>query len=191
MNPAMIPTIVSTLIIVIGSAILILWLTRRLPGAIKVLLRFLTITIFTILVFTVGILMARAARTTAFIPQATPIIQPIESMKVEPGTLTVTLSSTGALTPADNQVLSFGASAPVTDVKVAVGDQVHAGDILAQLDTTNIDAQIRNAQMSLTQAQNSLNALTAPPREIDLKIAEESVTAAQASLSGASQTGSS
>ena len=82
-------------------------------------------------------------------------------MKVEPGTLTVTLSSTGALTPADNQVLSFGASAPVTAVNVAVGDQVHAGDILAQLDTTNIDAQIRNAQMSLKQAQNSLTALTA------------------------------
>ncbi|MEO8395275.1 MAG: efflux RND transporter periplasmic adaptor subunit, partial [Chloroflexota bacterium] len=150
----------------------------------------MVITIFTILVFTVGILMARA-RVTTFVPQqTTPIIQPIESMTVKPGTLTVTLSSTGALTPADNQVLSFGASAPVTDVKVAVGDQVHAGDIMAQLDTTNIDAQIRNAQIGLTQAQNSLNALTAPPREIDLKIAEEGVTAAQASLSGASQTGS-
>ena len=116
--------------------------------------------------------MARAARTTTFIPQATPIIQPIESMKVEPGTLTVTLSSTGALTPADNQVLSFWrVRARDRRVNVAVGDQVHAGDILAQLDTTNIDAQIRNAQLSLTQAQNSLNALTAPPREIDLKIA--------------------
>ena len=44
MNPAMIPTLVSTLIIVIGSAILIVWLTRRLPGALKVLLRFVTIT---------------------------------------------------------------------------------------------------------------------------------------------------
>jgi RND family efflux transporter MFP subunit len=185
----MIPTFLSALIIVIASAILILWLTRRLPGALKVLLRFLIITVFTILVFVVGILMARS-RVTTFVPQTTPIVQPIESMVVKPGTLMVTLSATGALTPADNQVLSFGSSGPVTDVKVAVGDQVHKGDILAQLDTTNIDAQIRNAQISLTQAQNALTELTAPPRPIDLKIAEENVTAAQAGLSGAAQTGS-
>ena len=189
MSPAMIPTLVSTLIIVLASGILILWLTRRLPGALKVLFRFVAITAFTILVLVVGLLMARS-RVATFVPEAVPIIQPIESITINPSTLTLTLSATGALTPADNQVLSFGASAPVTDVKVTVGDQVHAGDILAQLDTTNIDSQIRDAQMSLTQAQNSLNALTAPPRAIDLKIAQESVTAAQAGLSAASQTGS-
>jgi hypothetical protein len=44
-------------------------------------------------------------------------------MTVKPGTLTETLSSTGAITPAHQTVLSFGASAPVTDVLVKVGDQ--------------------------------------------------------------------
>jgi HlyD family secretion protein len=184
-------TILSTAIVAIGGVMVIGWTTRRFSagGLFRSLLRFLAMAAFVIVIGLLGLIMARSQPTP--LPQNTPIIQPIESMTVKPGTLTETLGSTGAIAPADQKTLSFGVSAPVTEVLVKVGDTVKAGDVLARVDTANIDSQIRGAQISLTQAQNSLAALTAPPRDIDVKIAQESVTAAQASLSSASQTGSS
>lgn len=190
MNQPLLSTALSTGIIAIGGVLVIGWTTRRFlsGGLIRSLLRFLAMAGFVIAIGLLGLIMARSQRTP--LPDTTPIIQPLESLTIKPGTLTETLGSTGALTPTDQKMLTFGASAPVTDVLVTVGDRVHAGDVLARIDTTTIDAQIRNAQINLTQAQNSLTELTAPPREIDVKIAQAEVTAAQASLSAASQTGS-
>src|SRR5664279_2970257 len=190
MNPVVISTFASTVIVALGGGILIWWLMRHIRwSGIRLMLRFVSVSLFILLVGVVGMIMARAQPTV--LPRATPIITPIETMTAKPGTLTETLSSTGSLTPANETTLSFGASAPVTDVLVEVGDRVHKGDMLARIDTTAIDAQIRNAQMSLTQAQNALTALTAPPSDIDVKIAQASVQSAQAGLSSASQTGSS
>ncbi len=191
MNQPIVSTALSTGIIALGGVLVIGWTTRRFSagGLFRSLLRFLGMAAFVILIGLLGLIMARSQRTP--LPETTPLIQPIESLTIKPGTLTETLGSTGSLTPADQKMLAFGISAPVTEVLVAVGDMVQAGEVLARIDTTTLDAQVRNAQINLTQAQNSLAALTAPPREIDIQIAQAEVTAAQASLSAASQTGSS
>ncbi|MBK8033062.1 MAG: HlyD family efflux transporter periplasmic adaptor subunit [Chloroflexi bacterium] len=112
-----------------------------------------------------------------------------ERATVSTGTLTLTLDAAGSLSPAASETLSFGASAPVTEVLVQVGDTVQAGDVLSRLETTDADARIRLAELQLAQAQASLDALLAPPTQIAIDLAEANVTLAQAQLYSASLSG--
>ncbi|MBE2272526.1 MAG: HlyD family efflux transporter periplasmic adaptor subunit [Anaerolinea sp.] len=113
-----------------------------------------------------------------------------ERATVATGTLTLTLDAAGSLSPAASETLSFGASAFVTEVLVEVGDAVRAGDVLARIDTTDADARIRVAELQVQQAQASLDAILAPPTQIEIDLAEANVTLAQAQLYSASQSGS-
>ncbi|MFN8528543.1 MAG: HlyD family efflux transporter periplasmic adaptor subunit [Anaerolineae bacterium] len=114
-----------------------------------------------------------------------------ETGTVSTGTLTLTLDAAGSLTPKNQETLSFGASATVTEILVQVGDTVHAGDVLARLDTTAADERIHLAELQLQQAQISLDALNSPPTQIEIDIAEANVTLAQAQLYSASSNGTS
>ena len=113
-----------------------------------------------------------------------------ESTTVSTGTLTLTLEAAGSLTPAANTTLTFSANATVTDVLVDVGDQVTAGQVVARLDTSTADSNIRVAELQLEQAQLSLDSVLAPPTEIEINLAEAQVALAQAQLYSASNSGS-
>lgn len=183
--------IAAAVILALGGVILIWWLTGRpkLSGGVRALLRVVTIPAF---VGVVGLGTVQVSRTSSAAAEATPaVVTPSETMQVGKGTLTVTLNSTGSLTPAHEETLTFEVSAPVTEIDVAEGDTVKAGDVLARVDTTSIDSQISSAQLSLTDAQNSLAALQEPPTDLEIEIAKAQVEAAQASLSSASLSGAS
>jgi RND family efflux transporter MFP subunit len=62
-------------------------------------------------------------------------------------------SGTGTLIASDEVSLAFKTSGEVTELNVAVGDKVNAGDILAKVDDNE-------AQVAYTQAKRSLNELT-------------------------------
>ncbi len=186
----MITIIAGGVIVALGGAILIWWMTNRLKaGRGRTFLRLVTLPLLVVLVAAASLYMVRAQ--SQLLPESTPLLAASESMNVQMGTLTQTLSSTGSLATADQKTLTFATSAPVTQVLVSEGDTVKAGDVLATVDSTSVDAQIRDAQTNLQSAQNALTALQAPPSDLDLKSAQLSVDAAEASLSGASQTGSS
>ncbi|MBI1257715.1 MAG: efflux RND transporter periplasmic adaptor subunit [Chloroflexi bacterium] len=188
MNQQLLMTIAGAAIVALGSAILIWWLTSRLKSSlVRKTVRIVGLPLLFAGVGVAGFVMARSQ--TDLVPQTTPITVVSESMKAQLGTLTQTLSSTGALTSADEKTLTFSTSAPVTAVNVKVGDTVKAGDVLATVATTDLDAQIASAQLSLDTAQASLDALKAPASDYDVKSAKLSVEAAQASLSSAAQSG--
>jgi len=179
-------------ILALGGIMLIWWWTSRptLSGGLRALLRIVAIPVFVGLVG-VGIFLVNRSSSAAVSETTAAVVTPSETMTVRTGTLTVTLNSTGALTPADEKSLTFAVSAPITAVNVSVGDHVKTGDVLATVDTTSIDSQIRSAQLSLTEAQNSMAALQEPPSDLEIEIAEAQVEAAQASLSSASLNGAS
>jgi HlyD family secretion protein len=185
MNPSI---IAAPVILALGGTILIWWWTRRLSlsGVIRALVRFAGIPLFVVLV---GVGTFLANRSSPAAAQEAAVVTPSETMNVQKGTLTVTLNATGSLTPADEEVLTFDVSVPITDVMVSVGDHVQAGDVLARVDSTSIDAQIHSLQLNLEGAQNSLAALQEPPSEIEIELAQAQVQAAQASLSVASLNG--
>ncbi|MDX2137095.1 MAG: efflux RND transporter periplasmic adaptor subunit [Chloroflexota bacterium] len=113
---------------------------------------------------------------------------PVETTSVQQGDLSVTISATGKVGSAQQSVLAFETPAVVRDILVSVGQVVNAGDVLARIDTTDLNAARLNAQAALAEAQANYDSIIAPPREIDIQIAEAEVAAAQASLYAAGLT---
>ncbi|GHF86896.1 HlyD family secretion protein [Amycolatopsis bartoniae] len=115
-----------------------------------------------------------------------------------PAAVTATLDTTGTIEPVDNATLSFPVSGQVASIPVQVGQQVTAGQTLAQLDTTSLQDQVASAQSTLATAQAKLAAdqtgqasatsgtraipalyVTAASAPSDLKTQQEAVTSAQ------------
>ncbi len=115
-----------------------------------------------------------------------------EEMKVVRDNLVVSISATGNIAAEKSLNLVFNSAGVVEKVWVERGDTVQAGDVLAQLETDDLELAVKQAQAALDAAQANLAQVTAPPRreEIDqAKLAVESagagLTVAQADLSGA------
>lgn len=72
------------------------------------------------------------------------------------GTVEATLESVGTITPVNQADLNFNASGTVSTVDVAVGQSVTAGQTLASLDITTLDAAVTTAQASVASAQATL-----------------------------------
>ncbi|MEW5986133.1 MAG: efflux RND transporter periplasmic adaptor subunit [Chloroflexota bacterium] len=70
----------------------------------------------------------------------------------------------------------------ISSVTVQAGDPVAAGQPLAQLDTTLLEAQLAQTQAGLRAAEASYDLLAAGPSAAQLAAAEAAVTRAQASL---------
>jgi RND family efflux transporter MFP subunit len=113
---------------------------------------------------------------------------PLDTTVVKQGNLTITLNATGSLAPVDEADLAFQLSAPVTQLLVSEGQHVKAGDVLAKIESTNAESALRTAQIALAQAQAAYDNLTAPPRDVDVAVAQAQVTLAKASIYAASQT---
>ncbi len=116
-------------------------------------------------------------------------LTPAETATVEQDSLTITMNSTGSLSPAQQVELAFELSDPVVEVLVEEGQRVAAGDVVARLDPTDAEAAVRDAEIALAQAQADYDDLTQPPRDVDVAVAEANVALAEASLYSASSTG--
>jgi RND family efflux transporter MFP subunit len=77
----------------------------------------------------------------------------LQTAVVRQGDLTIYASGTGTLIAADEADLAFKTGGQITKLPVKVGDEVDAGDLLAQVDDTD-------AQIAYTQARRSLAELT-------------------------------
>ena len=78
---------------------------------------------------------------------------PLQTTEAIAGDLVLYANGTGTVIPAAESSFGFNTSGQVNEIYVKIGDQVEAGDVLAQLD--NIDAKIK-----LAEAQEAMNALT-------------------------------
>jgi RND family efflux transporter MFP subunit len=66
------------------------------------------------------------------------------------------VSAAAIIVPVNETRLSFSAIGRVTEVNVKVGDKVSAGDMLVRLDTTILEAKVREAEANLFAAQVQL-----------------------------------
>ena len=121
-------------------------------------------------------------------PVGSPDTVPVESTTVRADALRLTLSAIGRLETQEEVSLSFTSSATVVELLVEVGQPVYAGDVLARLDTTDAESALRNAQLGLTEAENAYANLVAPPRDVDVAVAQAALNVAYASLGAASDT---
>jgi RND family efflux transporter MFP subunit len=114
--------------------------------------------------------------------------EPIDSYTVQEETFTTTLAATGNLEAGQQRDLDFEGYATVAQVYVDTGSYVEEGDLLAELDTVDLEESLWSAEIALNQAQNDYSELIAPPTDLDIALAEAAIDVAQGSLYAAYDT---
>jgi multidrug efflux pump subunit AcrA (membrane-fusion protein) len=89
-------------------------------------------------------------------PLPTPIIPEKPTYTVQSGTVVRTLEFIGRASPFLEQELFFRADGFVGEVFVERGDWVQAGDVLAELEISNLETQLVQQQLSLRTSQLNL-----------------------------------
>ena len=99
------------------------------------------------------------------------------------------VSASAVMVPLKKAALSFANVGRVKAVNVKVGEQVTAGQILVELDTTLLEAKVKEAEANLTVAQVQVNYLKrVGTDEVHLESAQAEADRAQALLDSAKTT---
>ncbi|MFC1901984.1 efflux RND transporter periplasmic adaptor subunit [Chloroflexota bacterium] len=77
-------------------------------------------------------------------------------VKVERGDLAVSVTGSGKIEATRDARLTFGSAGKVDKILVKEGDEVFAGDVLAELDTYALELALAQSQVALTQAEVAL-----------------------------------
>ena len=109
----------------------------------------------------------------------------VDRTVVDRGDILVSVSATGNILPDEQLGLFFLAPGKVAEVLISEGDEVTAGQLLARLDTDQLELALEDAGLALELQQVALAALTAEPREEDLAVARAAVYAASTQLESA------
>jgi len=107
---------------------------------------------------------------------------------VDVGNLVLTVTATGSLAAARESNLSFDLSGIVRQISVQEGQTVSAGQALAVLDDTDLQSNLRQAELNLQAAQVTLDKILQPVDPSQIAIAEANVKAAQGNLQSKAST---
>jgi HlyD family secretion protein len=91
---------------------------------------------------------------------------------VRRGTITATINLAGSTAAMSQSQLSFETTGRLAELLVKVGDSVKTGDVLAKVDTADLELQVSQAQVALDQAKVKLDQLKAGPSAVDLAAAQ-------------------
>jgi macrolide-specific efflux system membrane fusion protein len=80
-----------------------------------------------------------------------------QTVEVSTGTMSQTVSASGTIEAAATNELSFSAAGTVTAVNVEAGDEVHAGDVLATLDSPELVSAVEQAEATVADAEAKLD----------------------------------
>lgn len=109
-----------------------------------------------------------------------------QEVEVTVGDLAQTVSAEGTVAAAQTDDLSFASAGTVTAVNVKAGDQVKAGQVLATIDSAELEAAVSDAESSLADAEAALADDTdAGASDEQLEADEAAVTTAQDNLASA------
>ncbi len=102
---------------------------------------------------------------------------------VSQGDLAITVTGSGAVAAARTIDMPFQQAGTITAVNVKVGDQVKAGQVLAQVDDSDLKLALAQAQANAKSAEAKLQQLrTGTVTQTDIASAKAAVAAAQAKL---------
>ena len=101
---------------------------------------------------------------------------------VRTGSVTQTVSATGNAIAAEDLTLNFQGTGVLTEVDVTAGSTVTAGQVLARIDSTTAENQLKTAQANLASAQARMQGLLHPLTAQDLVKNQAAVDQAQAAV---------
>ncbi len=85
----------------------------------------------------------------------------LQTATVERGNIVATVSAAGNISAPEDAKLAFQTTGRVAKVNVQVGDPVKPGELLMQLDTTDLELALQSAQANLASAQANYDAAQA------------------------------
>jgi len=103
-----------------------------------------------------------------------------DTLPVQRGTIVSTQSASGHIEPEARILLSFKGAGRVSEVLVQVGQEVKAGDLLARLESAELELALAQAEIALTVARAQLAKAQTAPNASDLAAATAALTSAQA-----------
>ncbi|MCI1999740.1 MAG: biotin/lipoyl-binding protein [Clostridia bacterium] len=112
----------------------------------------------------------------------------VQTMVLSPTQYDVTLSYQGIVKASDTRNYFFKSSGKVSKVYIKEGQQVKKGDILASLDTTQLDFSSTNARSNLAISENSLEKTVSTydtnikNAKADIETLKNDISAAQSNL---------
>lgn len=101
---------------------------------------------------------------------------------IQRGSLGTLVSATGSLEPTARSELAFLASGQVLEVLVERGDEVDEGQLLARLDTSDLELALEDAETTQRLQEIAFDQLTAGAGEYDLTASRAAVYGAAAQL---------
>jgi len=110
---------------------------------------------------------------------------PYEVYTVGLGDIAATVTATGSVEPAASLNLVFRSSGPVADVFVAEGDRVEPGQVLARLESTELELARQQALVGLRLAEARLAQARRPADPVEIAAAQAAVESARANLAAA------
>ncbi len=113
------------------------------------------------------------------------IVRTVEIVKAKNGNIAMMLDSTGSVTPDTLVTVVSQVEGELTLFPFKEGDNVKKGQLLAQIATEDIQAQIKQAEADLEYATARLKAISAGARPQEIGQAEAQVRQMQASLGAA------
>lgn len=129
-----------------------------------------------------AVVAAVVARQAIVRPPQSDFTAGVEVLPVERGDLVESVEVNGALEPRDSARVSFPEGARVAEVLVQRGDTVAKGDLLARLETRDLQLRVASARAELDQAQQSLDKIQQGPSKAALAQAAAAVARARANL---------
>lgn len=106
---------------------------------------------------------------------------PLNVVKAERGTVKEVYNSTGTIESENTRTYYSPVTAPINECRAVAGQTVKAGDLLVTFDTTNLERDNQQAQLTLQSSLNSsIAARTQNARAIDAANAASAQAAAQA-----------
>jgi len=105
--------------------------------------------------------------------------------KVIRGDVLQEISETGSVKATEDFSLGFKTVGKISKIYVATGDNVKKGDVLAKLDSSQVQAQLQNAKSALDVANSQYQKLLNGSTAADIKIYQDAVDSAQQDLDSA------
>jgi HlyD family secretion protein len=105
-----------------------------------------------------------------------------EIVQIGRQTLVKTVSATGSIEPKAKVDMKFQTGGTVKEVLVQEGQVITAGTVLARLDTSTLELEVRSAEIDLAQAQANLDKLYEPASTEKVAAAKAKIESARLSL---------
>lgn len=101
--------------------------------------------------------------------------------KVTRGTIRASVNASGSIAPAEKVDLNFGVPGTVAEIAISEGQTVKAGEVLARLDTDELQLAVTQAENAVATQQIVYSQAISPTLE-DIAAAKAAVTSASANL---------